>query len=539
MHCHGEIVAVLAQHCGCFSPVPRGKAPAQLAMPDVTCFDQRIRAVFGPLVKSNIHVQDRTGALIPVLQSDGFCGLKLGRDKNQNLSFFSRYDGCYAQIKGGNVVVPLQVQLLGRDRWLRVNISCPLTERPSERTRLLPTPLPGSCDTEGALQLDCGPRSISRDACHKLGCCYDARKLTCYYKLNACSLDGHVVFSVNSTVADRPLDPSGLIVNGLPQCSPAATTPDAAIFKIGIMDCGAKMKVDGDVQIFEVEVEELQTENGTQHYPFRVNVQCEFEAFHVNRTADQPPFPVTNPPPVIALGTMRVQMRIATDASFTSFFPEDQLPIALPLRKVVYVEVSIAQPSPDPTLSLRMRDCFAYPASRHSVWRLLQDGCPNPLDNNRSSIHVSDQGETTALSQVRRFDVKTFAFLDPHTGHPSVEEVYFYCWVELCTNGVECAQPCSIVPSEGERQRREATSKSDQVQLVFLGPLLLGQNATELEDNQCMKKQTMFQVTVYILSAVSVALFLILMFSLSSSIGRRQKPEAPHAVEAQVDKLSQ
>lgn len=62
------------------------------------------------------------------------------------------------------------------------------------------------------------------------------------------------------------------------------------------------------------------------------------------------------------------------DASFTSFFPEDQLPVTLPLRKAAYMEVSIAQPSPDPTLSLRVRDCFAYPASRHSVWTLLYDG---------------------------------------------------------------------------------------------------------------------------------------------------------------------
>lgn len=178
----------------------------------------------------------------------------------------------------------------------------------------------------------------------------------------------------------------------------------------------------------------------------------------------------TTLPPVVALGSFRVLMRIAQgnktglfrlraaegnpnrafvvlDASFTSFFPEDQLPLSLPLREAAYVEVAIAQPSPDPTLSLRVRDCFAYPASRHSVWTLLYDGwvsavcmqgmlarlqfllfsslcrCPNPLDNMRSSVPVDNQGKTASHSQVRRFDVKTFAFVDPHTGHPSMEEV--------------------------------------------------------------------------------------------------------------------
>ncbi|XP_054463925.1 zona pellucida sperm-binding protein 4-like [Anoplopoma fimbria] len=543
-HCETRVlvalVVALAQHCCCSSNVQVKKTPGQLAMPNVTCSDRRIRAAFGPLVKSNIHVKDVTGAAIPVLQSDGSCGVKLGREKNLNLSFYSRYDSCYAQIKGSKVVIPLQVQLTGEDRWLRVNISCPLIKRRSERTRPLPTPLPGNCDTERALQVDCGHPGISNEACSKLGCCYDAHVLTCYYRLNACSLDGHFVFSVKSTDTGRPIDPSSIIVKGPPQCSPAVTTPDTAIFKIGIMDCGATVKVDGDMKIYEVEVEELHTKSITKRSPFSLQVQCEYDASHLKRAAGlRSLFPVTNPPPVIGLGTIRVQMRVAKDASFTSFFPEEQLPLTLPLRKAAYVEISLAQPSPDPTLSLRVRDCFAYPASRHSVWTLLYDGCPNPLDNMRSSVPMSDQGKTASHSQSRRFDVKTFAFLDPHTGHPSLEEMYFYCWVEICTDDIDCAQRCAIVSSEGERQRREATSQSDQVQLVSLGPLLLGQNSTEPEDDQCVKRMTMFQVTVYILSGVGAALVLILTVTLWSSIRKRQKPEGPQVCEEQVEKQSQ
>lgn len=62
---------------------------------------------------------------------------------------------------------------------------------------------------------------------------------------------------------------------------------------------------------------------------------------------------------------------------------------------------------------------------RLSTWPLFLplDRCPNPLDNMRSSVPVDNQGKTTSHSQVRRFDVKTFAFLDPDTDHPSVEEV--------------------------------------------------------------------------------------------------------------------
>lgn len=132
---------------------------------------------------------------------------------------------------------------------------------------------------------------------------------------------------------------------------------------------------------------------------FSLQVQCEYEASDLMRAANlRSLHAVTNLPPVVALGSFRVLMRIAQgnktevclclrateedlnhafvvlDASFTSFYPEDQLPLTLPLREAAYVEVAIAQPSPDPTLSLRVRDCFAYPASRHSVWTLLYDG---------------------------------------------------------------------------------------------------------------------------------------------------------------------
>lgn len=92
--------------------------------------------------------------------------------------------------------------------------------------------------------------------------------------------------------------------------------------------------------------------------------------------------------------------------------------------------------------------------------------------------------------------------------------MYFYCWVEICTEDIDCAQHCAIIcesitifhfaccvycvyvftspsaASEGERQRRETMFGSDNVQLVSLGPLLLGQNSTELQGNPCVEMST-------------------------------------------------
>ena len=45
----------------------------------------------------------------------------------------------------------------------------------------------------------------------------------------------------------------------------------------------------------------------------------------------------------------------------------------------------------------------------------------------------------------------------------------------------------------------------------------------------------MFQVTVYVLAAVGAALLLVVMFTVWSSIKKRQKPEAQQTCDAQVD----
>ncbi|KAI4822314.1 hypothetical protein KUCAC02_007868 [Chaenocephalus aceratus] len=524
--------AMMTQHCWCSSAIRLSQTPEEQHVPRVTCSDRRIRAVFGPLVRSNVHVKDKTGAAIPVPESEGSCGVGLGRKRNQSLAFYSRYDSCYAQIEGSRVIVPLKVQLTGEDGWFNVTIGCPLKKTHNERTKRIPESFPGDCPTERVLRVDCGYQSISREACIKQGCCYDAEDVTCYYRLNACSVDGHFVFSVAASDTKKTFDPSSLIVKDQPQCIPVITTPDTAVFKIRLTECGAKLRVDADLTIYEVEVEELHTKSTINHSPFSLQVQCEYDASDLKR-ADRfrALFPVTNPPTVVGLGTIGVQMRIAQDASFTSFFSEDQLPVSFPLRKILYVEISIAQPSLDPTLSLRVRDCFAYPASRQSVWTLLYDGCPNQLDKTRSVIPENNQ-KTSSHSQVRRFDVEMFAFLDPHTGSPNVEEMYFFCWVEICMDDVDCAQKCSIVSSEGERQRRDA--ESDHVQLVSLGPLLLGQNSTELEESLCAGQKKMFQVTLYTLCGVGVALIFILTFTVLSCIRKRQKPEAK-SVQEQVD----
>lgn len=43
------------------------RTPSEQALPRVTCSDGRIRAVFGPLVKSNIHVKGKIAFFVAIL----------------------------------------------------------------------------------------------------------------------------------------------------------------------------------------------------------------------------------------------------------------------------------------------------------------------------------------------------------------------------------------------------------------------------------------------------------------------------------------
>lgn len=163
----------------------------------------------------------------------------------------------------------------------------------------------------------------------------------------------------------------------------------------------------------------------------------------------------------------------------------------------------------------------------------------------RSSVPVDKQGRTTSHSQVRRFDVKTFAFVDPQTGLPSTEEVrssppaslrhtahardspharassfasrftstagwksaprtptalssapsFVSAFVSAFAAAVlvlrvrNSASPPPASEGDQQRRRRATTSESDKVQLVSVGPLLIPRNGTQVEETPCAKQK--------------------------------------------------
>ena len=51
------------------------------------------------------------------------------------------------------------------------------------------------------------------------------------------------MFWVRASDSDPCLNTGSLVVKDQPQCVPVVTTSDTAVFKVGMTDCGTKMKV--------------------------------------------------------------------------------------------------------------------------------------------------------------------------------------------------------------------------------------------------------------------------------------------------------
>nr|XP_020480603.1 uncharacterized protein LOC109974640 isoform X2 [Monopterus albus] len=154
-------------------------------------------------------------------------------------------------------------------------------------------------------------------------------------------------------------------------------------------------------------------------------------------------------PPAMQSKPLAVQLRIATDQSFSSYHPEAHLPLSLVQGHPLYLEVSLLDP-PDPDLVLLVHSCLAYTHTPYTSWMLVYDGCtslddPQLLPSPHSDPH-----------HIRRIVISSFLSLPSHSpwylagvGHAYLDpEVYFLCWTEVCSPAdADCFVGCMDGPN--------------------------------------------------------------------------------------------
>uniref|UniRef100_A0A672F2U0 Uncharacterized protein n=2 Tax=Salarias fasciatus TaxID=181472 RepID=A0A672F2U0_SALFA len=313
-----------------------------------------------------------------------------------------------------------------------------------------PVVIPGSgqeCNLPGEQRLPCGSSSVSQPQCVSMGCCFNKHPPACYYPMDECTIDRHFVFLVPASLTEPPLSPALLVVAGNSTCKPVKVTSEYALFKIPMDGCGSRKVVVGKTVVYMLEVvNKVQTialnyGTITRDSPVRLLVECRFlpgALLSVSYVVKSPSLGAQ----IHTQGVFGVQLRIAKDAHYSSYYPQYHQPLQMLLGKPLHLEVRLLN-SPDPSLVLLVHFCVAYPRSGKAVWVLLYNGCPNPLDPSAQQTVLSDVQPSYPQSQVRRFTISTFQFLPDGEFKDSNEEIYFMCSTEICSpRDGPCVEGC-------------------------------------------------------------------------------------------------
>ncbi|XP_026158997.1 zona pellucida sperm-binding protein 4 [Mastacembelus armatus] len=407
-----------APHNPLISPSPPSttKEISLLVVPklEVSCSSHQMSVGLpsGPI--SRIVVQDIRGNQMSLQDAPKHCGYSAseGKDGKIRLSL-ELHSRCHMSVKGQMYIISVVYETVNGRR--QAQLSCPVVIPQSER----------ECNLPSEQHLPCGPSSLSKPQCVSVGCCFSEHPPACYYPMDECTIDHHFVFSVPASLTEPPLIPALLVANGNSTCKPEKVTPDYALFKIPLDGCGTRRVTVEEAVIYMVEVinrvQPISLNYGTitRDFPIRLLVECQFLPGPVMTVGYLVKTPTLGPG-IETQGVFGVQLRIAKDEEYSSYYPQYHQPLQMLLGKPLYLEVRLVN-APDPSLVLLVHFCVAYPRSGQAVWVLLYNGCPNPLDPAMHQAVLSDP--PSPQRQTRRFTISTFQFLTDGEVRDVEEEV--------------------------------------------------------------------------------------------------------------------
>ncbi|KAK1880463.1 Zona pellucida sperm-binding protein 1 [Dissostichus eleginoides] len=393
--------------------------------------------------------------LMAVIDAPGFCGYKVNAfQKTLTVPF----TGCNVKHTDG-----YSLQLLYDDELGSTQVTTAFCDEVPDhglfprtgglvkpRRVFIPTEAPKkatNCAVVSGERVTCGTSEISSADCEKTGCCVDYSTSACYYPLDECTGDQHFVFAIRFDSASIPLDPTKLLIPGT-TCKPVIVNDKVAIFKFKVTECGARAYEVAGTKIYLAEVQTivkaLNLKYGiiTRTDPLRFMVECRYGQ------SGSPPQSLANvgymvktqssslPSSVMSDGLYGVQLRIATDQTYSNYLEDAKLPLRLLLGKPVYLELRLLSPKPDAVIMVNY--CIAYPRSAKNALVLIYEGYTNPYDPNVAILKVSD---LPTNRHQRRFMVQAFQFMDQTTNQYLNEEIYFMCSAEVSrTKEKTCAE---------------------------------------------------------------------------------------------------
>ncbi|XP_077640455.1 zona pellucida sperm-binding protein 1 [Lonchura striata] len=308
-----------------------------------------------------------------------------------------------------------------------------------------------------------------RDACLQAGCCYDDmdRTTPCYYGNTAtvqCLLEGHFVLVVPRGMVALPYNLDSVrLASSQAGCEPLRVSEAFVMFRFPVTHCGTTVQVIEDMLVYEnqlistIDVQGSRRGSITRDSVYILRARC------IYNSSDLLPLgvEVAVPPTVAPLampGPLGLQLRIATDESYSSYHAVGDFPLVRVLRDPIYVEVRLLEKT-DPNLVLVLHHCWASPGSHATSqpqWPILVEGCPFQGDNYRTRLIPMGPAspELPFPSHYQRFVISTFAFVEPPGMAVLEGEVYISCSASVChlAQPEPCRPSCQLgVPSRARR----------------------------------------------------------------------------------------
>ncbi|KAM6203568.1 zona pellucida sperm-binding protein 4 [Sarcoramphus papa] len=393
------------------------------------------------------------------LQNDSDCGLLVSGTPDGSRKVSVSYTGCYVFEWDGNYLMLVGLEgtdaagqkVLHEEKLLKCPVDLPALDAPSSSV----------CSAVLSQdQLPCASLPISQGDCEVRGCCYDPRDRVkpCFFGNTVtahCTPDGRFSVAISRDVTLPPiiLDSVQLASGHSTGCVPVMKNNAFVVYQFPLSACGTTFQVTGDQAIYENElVASRDVKTGslgsvTRDSTFRLHVRCSYSITGSFIPLSVQVFTLPPLPAVSQPGPLSLELRVASDGSYTSYYTDSDYPVVKTLRDPVYAEVKILQRT-DPDLVLVLHHCWATPSinsQQQLQWPLLVDGCPYAGDNYQTQlVPLSLASGLLFPSHYQRFTLYTFTFVDSASQEMLSGLVYLHCSASVCHWSVQesCTTTC-------------------------------------------------------------------------------------------------
>ncbi|XP_069508945.1 zona pellucida sperm-binding protein 4-like [Ambystoma mexicanum] len=456
------------------------------------------------------------------LQNDTRCGTWVSWRPDGSVVIGVDYTGCYISEQDGEYVLTLYLDHLlpGQNATSRKRLRCP-------NLLAKDAPSPDACAAVARVnRLSCGSLPITQLVCQDLDCCYDPSDSSkpCYFGkpvTGQCSADGQATIAISTDAAVPALNLDSLrLLTVTSNCRGLSSYGNQA-FKVYRfpLSCGGVVQVLADT-VYENRLEaisDILTHNQafiSRDSTFRLTVRCTFASSSGSIPLQVEVFTLPPPLPVSSPGPLLLEMRIARERTYDSYYIEREYPVVKILRDPVFVEVRVLQRT-DPSLVLVLNACWATPSSnpmQQPQWPILVNRCPFTGDNYRSLLIpvATTSSQLQFPSHYQRFAVSTFTFVD-NTLSNIRGQIFFHCSTSVCVPSVgeSCLPSC---PSRRKRTVRSLATRNGAV-VTAEGPVYFASQEEDGERTAGSRSSVVLLVpgwTVAVVLAVGFLMFLAL-----------------------------